>query len=178
MLYQPKWVDGKESGRSKRDCNSRYEAIASYLTGREGFTVLDVGAYLGYFGARLHEDFGAHTTAVDDYAGLTDAPGVTAINKRMTAGEIRKLGHFDVALLLSVLHHVPRWREMLKAVVDSADIVFIETSNPNEVLPKARMHGSAADIHEAVEATGAKILTYTKGFGEDYDRPLWVLDKG
>lgn len=177
VAYQPTWANGREVKPGRRPCDSRYAAIANYLAGRQDFTVLDFGSHLGYFSQRLHEDFNADCTAVDDYQHLTEKPGVTVINERLTAAQVRKLGTFDVTLCLSVLHHVPQWKAMLSAILDSAPIVFLEVADPDETLPGARTHGKSEQIFAAIEGTGARVLTHTKGFDDNYHRPLWVLDK-
>lgn len=176
MSYQPVWIDGRQVRPGRRDSDSRYRAIADHLAGRTGFTVLDFGAYIGYFSRRLVEDFGARCLAVDNCSTLEHSPGVEILKRRLTPGEVRGLGTFDVALCLSVLHHVEQWREMLDALLAAAPTVFIETANPDEVLPKASQHQHSAAIHAAVEATGARVLTYTPGYDANYQRPLWVVE--
>jgi len=176
VSYQPLWINGKQVSQGVRDTENRYLAIANYLAGQTEFTVLDFGAHIGYFSRRLAAEFGAACTAVDDHPRLEPTDGVQVINERLTAGGIRKLGKFDVVLCLSVLHHVPQWRAVFKALRDAGRIVFVETAHPDEHLPKARMHHSSADIHKTVEETGARILTWTRGYDKRFKRPLWVID--
>lgn len=175
-MYQPEWRNGREHGTGRRDAAARFEAIAEYLGDRRGFTVLDFGAYGGYFSARLADQFDAECTAVDDSKYLTEAPGVTTIRDRLTPAEIRKLGHFDATLCLSVLHHIPKWKDTLAALLDSAPIVFVETANPDETLPKAKAHKHSAAIASAIEEVGAVELTRTPGYDASQTRPLWVID--
>lgn len=175
-MYQPEWRDGREHGRGRRDAAGRFDAIAEYLGDRRGFTVLDFGAYGGYFSARLADQFDADCTAVDDSKYLTEAPGVTTIRDRLTPAEIRKLGDFDVTLCLSVLHHIPKWKDTLAALLDSAPIVFVETANPDETLPKATAHKHSAAIAAAIEEAGGVELTRTPGYDASQTRPLWVID--
>ncbi|WP_306365456.1 bifunctional 2-polyprenyl-6-hydroxyphenol methylase/3-demethylubiquinol 3-O-methyltransferase UbiG [Nocardia sp. CC227C] len=179
--YQPEWVNGREVGTGRRDAAGRYKAIADYLgDDMRGFHVLDLGAYNGYFSRRLAEDFGAHCVAADDYVGLTDAPGVKAVRKRLSMPELTSLGSFDVVLCLSVLHHLPDWRAYLDALVSMAPLVFIETAHPDEVLPKAKAHGQSREIEAAVDAlAGAHgtMLAFTPGHDARHARPLWVIDR-
>lgn len=177
MLYQPVWRDGKELGAGKRDAAGRFAAIAEYLGAARGFTCLDLGAYGGYFSARLADQFGAKCTAVDDSPYLIEAPGVKVINQRLTPAEIRNLGQFDVVLCLSVLHHLKSWRATLNALLDAAPVVFTETAHPDENLPKAANHKASAQIHAALEQAGAIVLTQTPGYDERFERPLWVVDR-
>ena len=177
MKYVPDWVDGKEVGKGRRDAACRYQAIAEYLADKKVDKVLDFGAYNGYFSQRLVEDFSAEVTAVDDSPLLRAAPGVTAIRERLTSTQIRKLGPFDAALCLSVLHHAPQWRTVLKALLAVAPIVFVETAHPDEVLPKAIAHSSSDKIRDAMESAGGVELRQTPGYDARFSRPLWVIDK-
>lgn len=175
--YQPEWKDGREVGTGRRDAAGRYKLIADYLDGMREFHVLDFGAYGNYFSARLASDFGAHCVAVDDCAGLTEAPGVTVVNRRLSMPELVDLGTFDVALCLSVLHHLPDWRAYLDALTSMAPLVFVETAWHLEILPKARAHRDSIAIHDAVLDAGGKILGYTPGYDASFQRPLWVIDR-
>lgn len=175
--YQPEWRDGREVGKGRRDAAGRFDAIAAYLGDARDFTALDFGAYGNYFSARLVEQFGAHCTAVDDTTGLTESPGIKVINRRLPMSDLVDLGPFDVALCLSVLHHLPNWPAYLNALETMAPLVFVETSHPSEVLPKAKAHGDAGMIYAAVEKAGGKVLTTTPGYDSRYERPLWVIDR-
>lgn len=180
-MYQPEWKNGREVGIGRRDAAGRYKAIADYLGDMRGFHALDLGAFNGYFCARLAEQFGAHCVAVDDFAGLTESPGVKAIRRRLTMAELVDLGPFDVVLCLSFLHHAPDWRAYLDALTTMAPLVFIETAHPAEHLPKAEAHGESRQIEAAVEALaaakGGTLLTWTAGYDAAHARPLWVIDR-
>ena len=62
--YQDTWQDGARVAAGERDCEGRYRLIAATLPAAARFTVLDVGAYAGYFATRIVEDFDAAATAV------------------------------------------------------------------------------------------------------------------
>ncbi len=160
----------------RRNSDARLSAIGEYLGDARGFTCLEFGALDGYFSARLADQYGAQCTAVDDSQHLAGTPGVTLINERLTPTQIRKLGTFDVVLCLSVLHHLPQWKATLSALLDAAPLVFVETANTGETLPKAKAHGSSASIHAAVEDAGGIELCRTPGYDASFDRPLWVID--
>lgn len=176
MRYQPGWRDGKELGTGKRDAAGRFTAIADYLDDRRGFTVLDFGAYGGYFSARLVEQFGATCTAVDDSPHLTESPGVRVIRERLTPTGIRQLGKFDVVLCLSVLHHLKTWRATLNALLSATPVVFIETAHPDETLPRAGNHEASPKILAALEKAGGTVITHTPGYDKRFERPLFVID--
>lgn len=179
-MYQPEWRDGREVGKGRRDAAGRYEAIAGYLGDARDFTALDFGAYGNYFSARLVEQFNARCTAVDDTTGLAESPGVSVVNRRLSAQELKDLGPYDVALCLSVLHHLTDWRVYLDALLDIAPVLFVETAHPDEVLPKAKAHSQSREIESALDALAAEggtILTFTPGYDSRHARPLWVIDR-
>lgn len=160
----------------RRDSDTRFDAIAAYLGGRRGFTVFELGALDGYFSHRLAAQFDARCTAADDSKHLTETPGVTAIRERLSPTQIRALGQFDVALCLSVLHHLTNWRATLNAVRNAAPVLFVETAHPDENLPKAGNHQASPQINTALEKLGGTVLTETPGHDHRYTRPLWVID--
>ena len=138
-------------------------------------TVLDLGAYTGYFCRRLHDDFGAQCTAVDNNPSLTESEGVTVIPRLLNPDGIRELGHFDVTLCLSVLHHHANWYDYLPALLDSADVVFIETANPNEQMNN-QYKPFAIGAHREMEKIG-KVIAETPPMYGNALRPLWVVDR-
>ena len=185
-MYQPTWKDGREVAKGKRDGNGRYEAIAQYLRDREGLPndmrVLDFGAQSGYFSQRLHEEFGGHIVAIESnrkaLAHLAGHKGIRTRIAHYTPDQLRNLGHFDVVLALSVLHHQPNWREYLDALTEIGTVVFVEVSHPDEQLPRAVAQGDAEAIFEAVaEAAHSSPIAETAGYDESQLRPLYVIDQ-
>lgn len=176
--YQPGWVDGKEVGVGTRQCASRYKAIREYIQQSGASispTVLDIGAYTGYFCRRLVDDLGAQCTAVDNNPQLEESDGVRVIPKLLNPDEIRKLGHHDVTLCLSVLHHHQNWFDYLSALVESADIVFIETAHPDERM-SAHHKPYVIGAHREMQRIG-KLIAETPPLYGNYLRPLWVVDR-
>lgn len=165
-----------------RDCASRYDAIALELINlrmeeRRGFTVLDLGAYLGYFALRLAEEFDARVTAVDDFPGLKarcgDHPKIRVIPRRLSPAEVAELGRFEVVLALSVLHHIPEWAEMLEVLLANSDLLFVEVPDPTEVLPKAVAH--CPELTAAVEQLGGRAIARTAGHRSQIERTTWLV---
>ena len=180
MPYLPQWIEGKEVGTGTRDGNTRYEAIRNYLLANDigdNPTVLDLGAWNGYFSRRLAEDFDAHCTAVDDTLELQPYPGVTVINRRLAADEITET--YDVVIAMSVLHHLDNWRQYLDAILAAGKVVFLEVAIPDESLPKAKAHNSSKAIMRAVKAKklGGTIIAETPGYDFSHLRPLIVVDQ-
>jgi hypothetical protein len=184
-MYQSTWVNGVEVAKGKRDCAGRYEAIASYLRERDDLPntlrILDFGALDGYFSQRLAEEFGANVVAIEqNRKALAHLAGHKQIRTRIayyTPEQVRGLGHFDVVLALSVLHHQPNWRDFLAAFQEVGDIVFVEVSHPDETLPRAVAHRDAETIFETVaEAAHGSPLVETPGYDESHERPLYVID--
>jgi SAM-dependent methyltransferase len=115
--YQDTWVKGKVTQRGERDCAPRYEVIRKVAAKfRRPFTVLDIGANLGYYSLRLAEDFDCTVLAVEGQVGpwlstvlnQNQHPRVIAANRNMTLEDLRTLAdveHFDLVLGLSVTHH-------------------------------------------------------------------------
>jgi hypothetical protein len=173
--YQPQWQDGREVEPGARDCASRYEAIAARIrqsSAPENFTCLDLGANRGYFSRRLADDFAAQCIAVDSTPDLHGSPGVTVIPCQLHPSEIAELGHFDVTLCLSVLHHYPsKWPDYLLSVLESADLVFIENASSSEASGYP-----ALDVHRELAKLGGHIIAWTPTLSGNASRPLWVLD--
>ena len=180
MPYLPQWDKGQEVGTGTRDGNERYEAIRNYLLANDigdNPTVLDFGAWNGYFSRRLAEDFDAHCTAVDDTPELEPYPGVTVINRRLAADEIT--GPYDVVIAMSVMHHLENWRQYLDAFLAAGKVVFLEVAIPDENLPKAKAHNNSKAIMRAVKAKklGGTVIAETPGYDFSHLRPLIVIDQ-
>lgn len=114
--YQDLWQNGKMVRKGARDCASRYEVIKTFCSQwKRPFTVLDLGAHLGYFSLRLTEDFPDCTVvAVERDPALinnlkaNNPDRVIFLNRRIALADLRKMAaceHFDLILCLSFIHH-------------------------------------------------------------------------
>ena len=178
MPYQPQRVNGRDVGQADRDCGSRYEAIRDHLRAHHPHGpvhVLDLGAYAGYFAVRLVEDFDAHVVAVDDHPPLRQVASdrITVINHRLDADQIDGLGDFDAVLLLSVLHHTPDWPRILEVVCRRSTLLYLETPDPSEHLPRAAAHTS--ELAAAAECLGGQVLARTAGYRSTIPRKLRAI---
>lgn len=180
MPYLPRWDKGKEIGTGQRDGDGRYRAIRKYLEDNPiepGFSVLDFGAWNGYFSRRLADDFDANCTAVDNVPELEPYPGVAVINRRIQPDEIT--GTYDVVIAMSVLHHLENWRDYFAKFLEVAPVVFLEVAAPSEVLPKAKAHNNSKAIMRSVKAKklGGTVIAETPGYDSKHLRPLIVIDQ-
>lgn len=182
--YQPRWVKGQARMQGQRNAEVRYDAIRTEIEKAElgDFTVLDFGAYGGYFSFRLAEDFHAEVVAVDDHPELRRGieanhnPLVTPVYDRLSSDGVGDLGEFDVVLALSVLHHVPDWERMLEALCEAAtELLFIETPRPDEELPNAANRERLGGIWTHVHNLGGEVIATVAGYDKKFQRELKVV---
>ncbi len=169
--YQDIRMRGQVEIPGVRECARRYAAIRSVCARFERpFTVLDIGANMGYFSVRLAEDFDCTVVAVEHgYANWlatvlsrNDNRRVIAIKKLVTADNLVELGqveHFDVVLAMSMVHHVPGpYSELVDALRMLGEHLIVEL--PNEA--GACNPGQVAAVYPPDEAvqigTGASHL--------------------
>lgn len=115
--YQDTWVKGKKVRSGERDCAPRYEVIRDVAARfNRPFTVLDIGANLGYYSFRLAEDFDCTVLSVESQirdglkrvAEANENDRVLAVKQNMSLADLTTLAdveHFDLVLGLSVTHH-------------------------------------------------------------------------
>lgn len=145
---------GKSGKSSLRRVEARKKAIQS-LVDLENKSLLDLGCSGGYFGFSLAE-------SISNYFGLDGDQELIVRNEaiarraglnhihfeygQITPKRIQKLPHFDVALFLSVFHHIitaseaydwnkqNSWRpiEILAAIAEKVDVIIFETGYPDE----------------------------------------------
>jgi len=192
--YQPQWIDGQEVGTGWRDAAGRYDAIKRYLVARQGRedvaqlsspSVLEIGAYNGYFCRRLADDFGARCLAVDGqpflepYWSPHDNGGHVEVRHELWHyAEIAAAPAFDVGLCLSVLHHHRDWDQILGALLDRCTVLFVELAHPDEKLSNdARTYAFAAS--RVMSSLGGDVIAETAPMNLTKPlRKLYVLDKG
>ena len=167
MTYQEKWVRGGVRARGDRECEARYDLVRKGVAGySRAFSVLDIGANLGYFGIRLAEEYACVSVMVERRPDLADVArqntlrGTVAIQRRLSVRdlqEIAKSEHFDVVLALNVVHHFKAdWREAFDAILSIGDRVIIET--PSLADTGACGQGSVPGILEAIARERPEVL--------------------
>lgn len=185
-VYQDQWVKGRAVDKGVRECASRYEAIRPLLAQyTRPFTVLDLGASLGYFSFRITEEFpNATVIAVDDDPRLyyqclaNESGGVVHLRHRMREDDLWQLAnceHFDVVLALNVVHHFERYQSALRSLFRMGDHLIIETPHPEE---RNAINAAAAwEIYfELFSREGKTLLTQTPSHLAPVDRPMWYFE--
>ena len=115
--YQDEWVRGERVSAGVRDCASRYEIIREFASQfNRPFTVLDIGANLGYHSFRLMEDFDCVSVMIEGpvyHASLYELAerndsGVILYHQcnQESLRALAEVEHFDLVLALSVVHHI------------------------------------------------------------------------
>jgi len=166
QIYQDVWINGKVRQEGIRDCKIRYAAIYEHCkqySKKRYFTVLDIGACLGYFSFRLASELPAVAVMAECNREYVNAlvgplqPGnllsglirqqqcknrLVLLNRRLTLSclqELSKCEHFDVVLALRVVHHFKEpFADVIKAIVSLGDYTFLEIPTAHE--PKVRAH--------------------------------------
>lgn len=187
--YQCVWRHGQLIQKGRRDCGARYRAILRKVVAprwgppplKPGVTVLDVGAWDGYFSRRLHEE-GASCTMVDQRPepDLRGYPSIRYLQRTMDARLATELGHHHLTLALSVFHHMPDWVQVYRGLLERTDVMVVEVAHPDEVgegrtltptLKATRPH--IRPVYEEFTRAGRLIATTTGPNG--VDRPLLEL---
>jgi 2-polyprenyl-3-methyl-5-hydroxy-6-metoxy-1,4-benzoquinol methylase len=115
---------------------------------------LDLGAAQGYFSVRSAVELGCSVVAVDpDLADMSDVQNVHCVRQIVTPDYVAKFGKFDVALALSILHHIGEWRKMLDVLIANATIVIVETPHPQEILKDPRKNARLQEIYDRTRGT-------------------------
>jgi len=132
-------VRGKLERRGVRECEDRFGLIRDFCAQfQRPFTILDLGANLGYFSLRLTEVFDCTSFALEGvYGGWLEEvleqnnnPRVILARKNVKLADLRQLAeveHFDVVLALSVIHHLDGGlAESLEVLRSLGDHVILE----------------------------------------------------
>lgn len=182
MSYQDTWKDGQRITEGYRECSERYEIVRSFCAQyTRPFTVLDIGAAQGYFGARLTEDFPDCTVvAIEKEPPPDDIPErVLWLNREFTAGDLWMLSeveHFDVVLAMSVVHHFDEQQIMvIQAMRSLGDNLIIEIPVESNACNPHR-------VRQLDELTLVGDGWLNLGFGKSHLkdgelRPIWVSNE-
>lgn len=180
--YQDIWVQGKRESKGVRECESRYEIIAGVarLFNRP-FTVLDIGANLGYFSLRLAEDFDCTVLALEGHysSWLTEVLNkngnerVISVSRTATLDDLRTLAdveHFDLTLALSVTHHVgASYPDVLRQVRRMGMTTILE-------LPTERNACGQVSVQQTFIPEDGEVMGYGKSHLGGKERPLVLVE--
>lgn len=183
--YQDQWVKGRNVAVGVRECETRYEALRPLLSlYTRPFTVLDLGASLGYFAFRIAEEFPNATIVALDfdprlyYQCLANEKPIIHLQTRVDENHLWQLAnceHFDVVLALNVVHHFERYQSVMRSLFRMGDHLIIETPHPEEV--RAANSENAFDIYfELFGLEGKVLLTETPSHLAPVDRPMWLFE--
>lgn len=179
MSYQDTWKDGQAVAQGDRECAERYAIVHQFcMQYSRPFTVLDIGAAQGYFGARLTEDFpDCAVVAIEKEAPPSDIPErVLWLSREFAAGDLWTLSeveHFDVVLAMSVIHHFDAPQEFVVQAMESlGDHLIIE-------FPVEENACNPHRVKELVSVMPATRGWLNLGFGKSHlqegqTRPIWL----
>lgn len=184
-VYNDIWVRGRVIEEGRRITAPRYEALRPLLSRyRRRFTVLDLGAALGYFGFRIADDYDAVSAMVDGGEELgrlcrvNSLPHTMFLHKTLSVDDLETLAdceHFDVVLALNILHHFPDWKRAADAVMRMGDHIVIETPAADET--EACGYERIPGLYAHLESQEPKLLGTFPSHVSDAQRPLWLFDR-
>lgn len=172
-----------EYQRNLRKCESRWDAMEPVLSmfGRP-FTVLDVGANCGYFPINAARKYGAIPIMVEKDRGcikeaVKDYPKVVCMHRKATHKDLHELAtseHFDIAMCMSVLHHVTvDWKEFLEEFLHLADYKILEYPTPADTVCKNAV--LASEQYEELRCREQRFLAMVDSFEGVPDRRILSL---
>jgi len=183
--YQDIWVNGQCQSAGVRDCEARWKMLTPLLDRyHRPFTVLDLGANLGYFALRILENYPEATVvAVEDgycdwlmdvVAANNDTDRLIVLRQHLTLDDLHTLGkaeHFDVTLALSVVHHIDGdYDDLLGALRGLGDHLILE-------LPVEREACGQSVVRDVYVPPDAEVLGHAPSHLSDQRRPVvWCSD--
>ncbi|MDP3066237.1 MAG: methyltransferase [Methanobacteriaceae archaeon] len=185
LQYQDIIINNKLIRKGDRDCDRRYSAMKPFLERykQDGhFNVLDFGANCGYYTWMIKQDYpNAQITMVegkeiikDIYELNNQVKGVKLINEFIHLNELKEMAktkHYDLILLLSVLHHFNEdvLDDLIDTFIQMGTTVLFEIDEPDH--PNYRR--LEKPVYEAVmKKKPIQINTWI-----DLERPMYYYSK-
>lgn len=126
-------------------CQETMDAIESHLTSGKSGTMLDLGAYTGFFCYKF-EDLGYQCYAIEKDPNtfrileeIKDAENkkFVTLNKSVFEVDLCRTVKFDVVLALNIFHHFLKTKALfysLKELLQNlkTEVMFVSTANPRE----------------------------------------------
>ncbi len=194
QIYQDIWVNGVVQTKGIRDCAGRYKPILAHCQKyNRPFTVLDIGANLGYFSSRLASDFDC-TSVMIEGAEVYQRALLKLVKQQecrenlillgvganlATLRELCKCEHFDVVLAMRVVHHFKEnFHDVIDTIVSLGDFVFMElpTAGEDEVRASTRVKKELSDHSKALgNQTYNKVGEFSIHVGSSLS-PMYLIE--
>lgn len=175
------------------DCDSTYKVIQKILDNySRPFTMLDIGAALGYFSFRVAHDYDATCVMIEpstaDGLRLLELcklnqklDNIILLNTNLDLDQTVRLSeceHFDVILLLNVIHWFgAQWRDIFEAVLKLGDNFIIQTPPASDNW--SVNHEKHAEINDYIIAKGGVVigesLRENPNTGEKLSTPIYLI---
>jgi hypothetical protein len=162
----------------KRDSEGRLAAILRSIPEPYPKRVLDLGAHSGFMACALAREWGCEVLAIERHGPGEQYPGVRWLSEDVSASRLRELcsDGFDLALALSVLHHMPDWAAAYWALRSGARYLVAEATHRDEGRPKSEPQRSEL-VHDLVTSQG-RVIHRAPAFGmADKLRPLVIAER-
>ena len=168
IKWGPSYDDGRESPK-------RLALLKKDLGRVKRGTFLDLGANAGFFSYGL-ADAGFDVIAVEPPNGKTfDLDRVREHRAWVQNPEDLPEGTWDFAIVLSVLHHIPRWKDVLDEVIHRTNRrLYVEVPHTGEQHKK--WHGSAEQFEYLSNMSNARVIGEHDEVSKRFKRPLFRVD--
>jgi SAM-dependent methyltransferase len=184
--YQDIIKHGKVTKKGQRECDSRYLVIKEHLRKfQRPFTMLDIGANLGYFSFRIACDFPESICVMieDHYSEklktLCEENNLTNIiflKQKVNSKLLEKIAdceHFDVVLALNVVHHIGDVENTLSAIEKIGETVIIETPHYSDEGSCGKEH--LETIYNHIDKNYIKIGSFSRHTSSQYCSIMGII---
>lgn len=180
--YQDIWIKGKRKAKGIREVESRYELIKKQASKfKRPFTVLDIGANLGYFSIRLTEDFpdctvvaieGIYGNWLKQILAENDNKRILLLQKTFSRADLQSLAeveHFDMVLAMSVIHHIDGgFANVLETIRSLGTMTMAEIATEDAACGQS-------SVKAGFIPDDAKVVGYGKSHLNGPARPVFVM---
>lgn len=180
--YQDIVIDGITIKKGIRSCQDRLAKIIPIAsTWRRPFTVLDIGANLGYFSLHLAKNYNCTVVALEgiygdwlkDIASANSLNNIIILNKVFTIDDLKTLSeieHFDLVLALNVIHHIDGdYQNILDIVCNLGDISIVELAVEDNACGQSVVKQSYIPVN-------SKLIGYCDSHLANTKRPLFLME--
>lgn len=180
--YQDIWIKGKLKAKGVREVESRYELIKKQAKKfKRPFTVLDIGANLGYFSIRLTEDFpdctvvaleGIYGNWLKQILAENGNNRILLLQRTFSLSDLKSLAeveHFDLTLAMSVIHHIDGgFANVLGTIRKMGEVTIAEIATEDGACGQSSVKSGFIPID-------AQVLGYGKSHLNGPERPVFVM---